>query len=238
MPVRSLVVDADAVAALRDHGGIGEPRLAAFALAAELAGADAVRLGVNESLRPVREGDLHDVRRVVRRMEMQLAPTPSLLKLALEVRPDCVVLASEPTPARRAGTPLDLAALRSGVPLAVRALREAGIPTLARVGPDAEAVKLARAAEVAGVEIATAGVVDLPDAERAAAWERCADAARIAAKLRLPLALGGGLASGTLRGLLALLASVEKIVTGRALVARALLVGVERAVRELRDEVQ
>jgi pyridoxine 5-phosphate synthase len=237
MPRRTLVVDADAVAALRDHGGTGEPRLAAFALAAELAGADAVRLSANESLRPVRESDLLDVRRVVRRMELVVAPAPSLLKLALEVRPDWVVLASEPTPARRAGSPVELAALRSGVPLAVRALREAGIPTQVRVAPDPEAVKLARAADVAGVELATGAVLDVPEAERGAALERCVDATRIAGKLRLPLALGGGLSPGALRGLLALVPSVEKVVAGRALVARALLVGIDRAVRELRDEI-
>lgn len=235
---RTLVVDCDAAAALRDGGGTGEPRLAAFALATELAGADGVRLTANESLRPVRESDLYDVRRVVRRFELQLAPAPSLLKLALEVRPDCVVLASEPTPARRAGTPVEIGALRTGVPLAVRALREAGIPTVVRIAPDPEAVKLARTAEVSGVEIATSGVVDLPDLERAAAFERCADAARIAGKLRLPLALGGGLDAAALRGLLVMAPSAEKIVAGRGLIARALFVGVDRAVRELRDELR
>jgi pyridoxine 5'-phosphate synthase PdxJ len=95
--MRALVADVDAAAALRDVAGRGEPRLAAIALAAEMAGADAVRLSANEALRPVRENDLHDVRRVVRCMELRLAPTPSLLKLALEVRPDRVVLASEPS---------------------------------------------------------------------------------------------------------------------------------------------
>src|SRR4030095_5902492 len=97
-----------------------------------------------------RESDLYDLRRVVRGLELQLAPTPSLLKLALEIRPDRVVLASEPTPARRPGTPLESGALRTAAPLAARALREAGIPTWARVAPDPESVKLARAADVAG----------------------------------------------------------------------------------------
>jgi pyridoxine 5-phosphate synthase len=233
---RSLVVDCDAVAALRDASS-GGPRLAAFALAAELAGADAVRVSVHETLRPVRESDLYDLRRVVRGLELQLAPTPSLLKLALEIRPDRVVLASEPTPARRPGTPLESGALRTAAPLAARALREAGIPTWARVAPDPESVKLARAADVAGVELATAGTVDLPETERATALERIADAARIAGKLRLPLGAGGGLAAARVRGLLVAAPNVEQVAVGRALIARALFVGLERAVRELRDEI-
>jgi len=174
---------------------------------------------------------------VLRRLELQLAPAPSLLKLALEVRPDRVVLASEPTPARRAGTPLDTHALRTAAPLAARALREAGIPTVARVAPDPESVKLARAADVAGVELATSGAVELPDAERALAFERCAVAARIAAKLRLPLGVGGSLATGRLRGLLAQAPGIESVTVGRALTGRALFVGLERAVRELREEI-
>jgi len=233
---RALVVDCDAVAALREIGA-GEPRLAAFALAAELAGADAVRVSVQESLRPVRESDLYDLRRVVRQLEIQLAPTPSLLKLALEVRPDRVVLASEPGAARRLGTPLELAALRTAAPLAARALREAGIPTSARIAPDPEAVKLARGADVAAVELATAGTVDLPESERAVALERVADAARIAGKLRLPLAAGGGLAKHRLGGLLAAAPAIESIAVGRALAARSLFVGLERAIAELRAEI-
>lgn len=233
---RSLVVDCDPIALLRDASS-GEPRLAAFALAVELAGADGVRVSVQETLRPVRESDLYDLRRVVRRLELQLAPTPSLLKLALEVRPDRVVLASEPTAARRVGSPLDAAALRTATPLAARALREAGIPTWARIAPDPESVKLVRAADVTGVELATAGTVDLPETERAAALERVADAARIAGKLRLSLAAGGGLAAGRLYGLLAAAPGIEQVVVGRALASRALFVGLERAVRELREEL-
>lgn len=235
--MRALVVDCEAAAALREAGAGSDPRLAAVALAAELAGADAVRVAANETLRPIRESDLHDVRRVVRQLEMRVAPTPSLLKLALEVRPDRVVLSSEPTGSKLVSAPLEAMALRSAAPLAVRALREAGIPAWARIAPDPESVKLARAADVAGVEIATAGAVDLPESERADAFERMGDAARIAAKLRLPVAVAGGLSPGRLAPLLATAPAIERVVLGRALLARALFVGIERAVREVRVEI-
>jgi len=235
--MRALVADLDAAAALRDVAGRGEPRLAAIALAAEMAGADAVRLSANEALRPVRENDLHDVRRVVRGMELRLAPTPSLLKLALEVRPDRVVLASEPSTSRLDAAPLDAAALRHALPPAARALREAGIPVWVRIAPDPESVKLARGTEIAGVELSSVGTVDLPESERAAALDRFGDAARIAAKLRLPIGVAGGLEAGRLRSLLLAAPIVDRVVVGRALVARALLVGIERALRELRSEL-
>jgi len=235
--MRALVADLDAAAALRDIAGLGEPRLAAVALAAEIAGADAVRLSANEALRPVGEDDLHDVRRVVRRLELRLAPTPSLLKLALEVRPDRVVLASEPSVSRLDAAPLDAAALRHALPPAARALREAGIPVWVRIAPESESVKLARGTEIAGVELSSIGTVDLPESERAAAFDRFGDAARIAAKLRLPIGVAGGLDAGALRSLLLAAPIIDRVVVGRALVGRALLVGIERALRELRSEV-
>lgn len=236
--MRSLVVDCDGAAALREAGAGAEPRLPAVALAAELAGADAVRLSANESLRPVRESDLHDVRRVVRAFELRLAPTPSLLKLALEVRPDRVVLSSEPTGSKLHSAPLESGALRSAVPLATRALREAGIPAWARIGPDPESVKLARAAEVTGVEIVATGILDVPEADRAEALERLGDTVRIAAKLRLPVAVSGGIEAVRLPALLLAAPAVERIAVGRSLLARALLVGMERSVRELRDAIR
>jgi pyridoxine 5-phosphate synthase len=235
--IRSLVVDLDAAAALREIARCGEPRLAAIALAAEMSGADAVRLSANEALRPVRESDLHDVRRVVRQLELRLAPTPSLLKLALEVRPDRVVLASEPTRDRLDAAPLDAAALRHALPPAARALREAGIPVWVRIAPEPESVKLARGTEIAGVELSSVGTIDLPDSERATALERFGDAARLASKLRLPIGVAGGLEAGRVRTIVLAAPILERVVVGRALVGRALLVGIERAVRELRAEL-
>jgi pyridoxine 5-phosphate synthase len=235
--MRFLVADLDAAAALREIARCGEPRLAAVALAAEMSGADAVRLSANEALRPVRESDLHDVRRVVRQLELRLAPTPSLLKLALEVRPDRVVLASEPTRDRLDAAPLDAAALRHALPPAARALREAGIPVWVRIAPEPESVKLARGTEIAGVELSSVGTIDLPDSERAAALERFGDAARLASKLRLPIGVAGGLEAGRVRTIVLAAPIIERVVVGRALVARALLVGIERAVRELRAEL-
>jgi len=235
--LRSLSIALDAVAALRDAGGRDEPRLVQAALAAELAGADAVRVGVIESLRPVRESDLHDLRRVARTLELRMAPTPSLLKLALEVRPDRVILASEPGTARFDPAPLDAAALRGSAPSAVRALAEAGIPSWLRIAPELDAVKAVRTVATAGVELAALGSVDLPEPERSLALDRLGDAARLATKLNLAVYAGGGLDAQRVRALVAAAPGLAGVVVGRELVARALLVGIDRAVRDLRAEL-
>ena len=92
-------------ATLRETRAGGGADAAAAATLAELAGADAVRLGVGEDGRPVREADLRETSPRGAALELRIAPTPSLAKVALEVRPARVVLASE----GRAGPgPLDL----------------------------------------------------------------------------------------------------------------------------------
>jgi pyridoxine 5-phosphate synthase len=234
---RALVAALDAVAALREAGGREEPRLTAVAVALELAGVDAVRVTVSEALRPVHEHDLHDLRRVARVLELRLAPTPSLLKVALEVRPDRVVLAPEPTRAGFEPQALDGPALRASVPSAVRALREAGLPAWTRIAPDPDAVKAARAAEVNGLELSTAAALELPEEEQGAAFERLADAARLAGRLRLPVRAGGGLDARRLRELVAAAPGLEGVALGRELVARALFVGFAGAVQQLRAEL-
>ena len=93
--MRLFTANLDSAALLRDASGGEEPRLTHLAVAAEMGGADAIRVSANESLLPVHESDLYDLRRVARCLEICVAPTPSLLKMILEVRPDRVVLADE-----------------------------------------------------------------------------------------------------------------------------------------------
>lgn len=231
--MRKLTLALDLLCLLREAAGLpGGELLAALALG-ELAGADSIRLGISEDLRPVRERDVRDARHAARSFELRMAPAQGLLKLALEVRPDRVVLSGENRETRQPAGPLDTRTMASGLTPFIRALREGGIPVTAIVMPELDAVKAAHAAGLMGVELYTGGIVDLPSGERAAAAERLTDAGRLAAKLRLGLVLGGGLGYHTLPELLGAVAAAERVTVGRACLARATLVGLDRAVRDM-----
>lgn len=230
--MRRLSVVLDAVAALREASGAEALPLAACAALAESAGADAVRLGLAETLRPVREADVRAVGAVVRGLELRMAPSPALLKIALDARPERVILAGEPAPGRVETEPLEPGTTARELAAAVRTLGEAGIATRACVTPELEAVKRAHGAGLEGVELFTGRCLDLPPDEREAAWERVADAARLAAKLRLRVGLGGGLERRSLPALLEHVPVVERVALGRDLVGAALVMGLERAVRD------
>ncbi|HME69861.1 MAG TPA: pyridoxine 5'-phosphate synthase [Myxococcota bacterium] len=231
--MRKLTLALDLLCLLREAAGLPGGELHAALALGELAGADSIRLGVGEDLRPVRERDVRDARHAARSFELRMPPAQGLLKLALEVRPDRVVLGGENRETRQPAGPLDTRTLTSGLVPFVRALREGGIPTTAIVIPELDAVKAVHAAGLAGVELYTGGIVDLPSGERAAAAERLSDAGRLAAKLRLGLVLGGGLGYRTLPELLGAVPAAERVSVGRACLARATLVGLDRAVRDM-----
>lgn len=232
--MRRLVLSLDGICALRELSGRGGPDPVAAATLAVLAGADSIQLAFSDDARPVSEADLRDVARAAAALELRIAPTPSLAKVALEARPARVVLSAE---ARSGGLPgpLDLRTAGAGLGAAVRMLRDAGLRVGALVAPELEAVKAAHAAGIEAADLWTGSSVDLPEPSRRAALERLGDAARLAAKLRLEVGIAGGLGVRDLAPVLAAAPVAERAVVGRAFVARALLVGVERAVRDLRE---
>ncbi len=235
--MRSLTLALDALPGLRDATLSNDVDLAAAATLAELAGVDAIRLGVNEDLKPVREEDVCEARRAARRFELRMPPAQSSIRVALAARPDSVLLAGEGRDGRSISRPLDLRGHGVSVAPVVRSLGEAGIPVSMLVAPNIDSVKRAHGEGIIGVEFFTAGIVDLPVLERSRELERLGDAARMAAKLRLIVGLGGGLGYGTIREVIQAAPVAERIAVGRAALTRSVLVGLDRALRDLRELV-
>jgi len=233
--VRRLIVALDGLPSLREATTSPDVDLGAATSLAELAGVDAVRLAVNEELKPVREGDVREVRRAAHCLELRMPPSQGLLKVALEGRPDRVILATEGHAGRAPAGPLELRGRGVTLDPVLRALAEAGIPAAAVIAPDLEAVKRVHGAGVPAVEFYTGAIVDLPSAERGVELERLGDAVRLASKLHLGIGLGGGLGYRTLPEVVENCRAAQWVAVGRAAVARAVLVGLDQALRDLRE---
>ena len=232
--MRALVLELDSLPSLREATDAADVDLTAAATLAELAGVDAVRLGLSPDGKPVREEDVRDTRRAARRLELRMAPGQELVRLALDVQPHAVLLAAEGSEGRSAAHPLDLRQGADGLGAVVRALREAGMGVAMLVSPALESVKAAHAAGASGIEIYTGSIVDLPAPQRRAELQPLGDAARLGAKLGLEVGLGGGLGYRSLPEVLAACGAAERVAVGRAALTRALLVGLDRALRDLR----
>ena len=229
--MRRVTLALDALPALREAIGARCDLTAATKLA-ELAGVRSVRVGVSEELRPVKVQDALSLSENAEAWELRMAPAQGLLKLALEARPGLVVLSAEGWEGDGNASPIDPRTRASALTPIIRSLEEAGLPTAILVAPDLETVKAAHGLGVAAVELFTGATVDLPASERRPELERLGDAARLASKLRLWVGVGGGLDYRSVGEVLAAAPVAERVVVGRAVVSRSLLVGIDRAVRD------
>ncbi len=231
--MRRLTLALDALPGLREatHSDID---VAAAGTLGELAGVDAIRLGVTEDLKPVRPQDVIEARRATRVFELRMPPSQKLMKVALEARPDRVLLASEGRDGRSPSGPLDLRTRSVPLAPAVRLLAEAGIPVGVVIPPDVESVKAAHGYQIESVELFTGAIADLPPAERRSELEGLGDAVRLASKLRMAVGVGGGLGFRSVSHVLDAAPAVEGVAVGRAALTRAMLVGLDRALRDLR----
>ena len=233
-----IVVSLDSWPALRDFAGDDRSELGLAASLAELAGVDSLRLGIQEDLSPVRESDVLALRAAARSLELRMPISPVLAKLALSARPDRVVLVGDRHAVTGPVPPIDARVAGASLAAVLRTFADARIRTSVRVAPDLDAVRAAHVQGVNDVELFTGWLVDLPEADRRAGLVALGDAARLASKLRMGIALAGGLDDRNLREVIDAAPSAERIVLGRGLARRALLVGLDRAVRDHRDRMR
>jgi pyridoxine 5-phosphate synthase len=160
--------------------------------------------------------------------------TPEALKVMKELRPDHVTLVPERAEEVTTEGGLDLAAQYGEVEVYVQLYREAEIPVSLFVNPEPDAVKRAAKLGPRFVELNTAAYAQAAaPADRAAALRRLADAAKQAAKLKLEVHAGHDLNYWNTGPFAAAVPEVAEVSIGHALVARAALVGLDRAVRDM-----
>lgn len=233
MSDRQLIINVEAIAALREIREGVEPDPAAAAQLARLGGADGIALTLREDRLYAQDRDARVLRQTVHRgFWLCVAATSEMGKLALEIRPDVVVLTPEHPPER--GTPdgLDAQGQLAQLGELCRVLEDGKVVSLLSIRPELEHVKAAHRMGAYGVELHAARYAeDGPDREEE--LRRIADCASLGAKLGLHVCVGRGLEVGALRQL-SELRQIHAFHVGHAWMARSVLLGVERAVRELR----
>jgi pyridoxine 5-phosphate synthase len=236
MQERRLVVNVDHVATLRQARGGVEPDPMAAAALALVGGADGIVAHLREDRRHIQDRDVRLLRQIVhRRFCLEIAASQEMLKVALEVRPNSVTLVPERREERTTERGLDVQAALAAVGELVRALNDAGIRTCLFVDPDLGQIKAAHRLGARAIEIHTGRYAEggpTCDAELRA----IEDGVALASKLHLEVGLGHGIDYHNARAL-AGLGGVQEFSIGHSIVSRALLVGMERAVREMREIV-
>jgi pyridoxine 5-phosphate synthase len=229
-----LGVNIDHVATVRQARRAPEPDPIQAAVLAELGGADGITVHLRQDRRHIQDRDVEILRQVVKtRLNVEMAATQEMLRLALTVKPEQVTLVPERREELTTEGGLD--AVLNSVQLrpVVKTLSEAGIEVSLFVDTDFEQVKEAHKIDAHAVEINTAAYADARDARtREAALRRVTDAARLGRKLGLHVHAGHGLTYQNVAAVAAI-PEISELNIGHNIVARAVLVGMERAVREM-----
>jgi pyridoxine 5-phosphate synthase len=229
-----LGVNVDHVATLRQARRAAYPDPVAAALIAELAGADQITVHLREDRRHVQDRDVEVLRRTVQtRLNLEMAATDEMVRIAAALAPDVCTLVPERREEVTTEGGLDIVAGRAAVERAVKGLRDAGRRVSLFVDPDPAQVRAAREVGAQAVEIHTGRYCDAADATRAAELARVAAAAEEGARIGLEVAAGHGLHYGNVAPVVTIPA-IEELNIGHAIVARAVLVGLDRAVGEMK----
>lgn len=235
-----LNVNIDHIATIRQARRTWEPDVVAAAVLADLAGASGITVHLRGDRRHIQDDDVRLLRGVVKtHLNLEMAATEEMIRIACDLRPTAVTLVPERADEVTTEGGLDAVSRREAIQAAVREISNAGVLASIFVDPDPAQIEACGQAGAQQIEICTARYAELTDPPRAAEaaaieaeLARIAQCASRATELGLKVAAGHGLTYRNV-GAIARIDPIEELNIGHNIVARAALVGLERAVREM-----
>ena len=230
-----LGINIDHVATLRQARGGREPDPVHAAVLAELGGANGITVHLREDRRHIQDRDVRLLRETVRtRLNLEAAVAPEIVAIALAIRPDQVTFVPERRQEVTTEGGLDVIAQQDRVAEAVARCQDAGLAVSLFIDPDPAQVAASVALGAVAVELHTGRYADAPDAlAQASELAALARAGAEAVAAGLALHAGHGLNYWNV-GAVAALGKMSELNIGHSVVSRAILVGMEAAVREMK----
>ena len=234
----SLGVNIDHIANVRQARRTVEPDPVSYALLAELGGADGITVHLREDRRHIQDRDVELLRQTVRsRLNLEMAATPEMEAIALRIRPDMVTLVPEKRQEVTTEGGLDWAAQLEPLQGLVGRLQQAGIGVSLFVDADAQQLEASAASGARWVELHTGTYAEAQWQQQPAELARLQEGTFRARTLGLRVNAGHGLTYQNVEPIAAMEA-IEELNIGHTIVARALAVGLQQAVREMKALVQ
>src|SRR5574340_696494 len=234
-----LGVNIDHIATVRQARGGAEPDPVAAAAIAELAGADGITIHLREDRRHIQDRDLKILRQTVQtKLNLEMAATDEMVGIALAVKPDMCTLVPEKRQELTTEGGLDVRLNVENIASAVDRLQEGGITVSLFIDPDPDQVKAANKVGADYVEIHTGSFAEAKE------WKKeqqelikIENAIKLAAKLGMGVNAGHGLNYANIRKVAAL-GGIEEFNIGHSIISKAVLVGLDRAVRDMVELVK
>jgi pyridoxine 5-phosphate synthase len=228
-----LAVNIDHIATIREARKAREPEPVTAAVLAELAGAEGITVHLRGDRRHIKDRDVDLLRQVVAtKLNVEMAATPEMVKVAARVKPDQVTLVPERPQELTTEGGLDVTVSTPAVRDVVAQLHDAHIRVSIFIDPDPQQVRASKSVGADAVEINTGGYAAAHPDQRAPHLARIAEAARLARRQGLEVLAGHGLTYFNVRPIVAIEEIVELNI-GHSIVSRSALVGIDQAVREM-----
>lgn len=228
-----LGVNIDHAATLRQARGVDYPDLAQIAALAEKAGAHGITIHLREDRRHIQDADVYRLRKTLTtRMNLEMANNPDVLRVALDVVPDEVCLVPERRQELTTEGGLDAAGQLATLRPTVRALAAQGTHVSLFVAPEPRQLEAAAELGAPYVELHTGAYANAAGDAAKREVEALHTAAARAAALGLKVNAGHGLTMSNVAPLLDI-PNLDTLNIGHAIIAHALVVGIEQAVRDM-----
>jgi pyridoxine 5-phosphate synthase len=228
-----LYINIDHVATLRQARRGLEPDPVAAATACEVAGADGITAHLREDRRHIQDADVERLKKTIRTyFNLEMACVAEMLELARRLKPEQVTLVPERREEITTEGGLDITSDPARIRNAIDALSDAGIRVSLFIDPTRAAVEQSKKLGVPAIELHTGSYAHRSDAEET--LDALRDSARRGADLGLAVHAGHGL---TVRNVapVAAIPEIEELNIGHSIVSRAVFVGLDRAVKEMRE---
>lgn len=232
-----LGVNIDHVATVRQARMTVEPDPVHAAVLAELGGADQITVHLREDRRHINDRDLAILKQTVKtRLNLEMACTDEMVRIALATMPDMVTLVPEKRQELTTEGGLDVAGNFESIAERVQILRDAGI--FVSLFVDADNMQMEKSAETGAhaVEIHTGRYADTKGAVRREELSRIIVAGEKCRELGLVLNSGHGLNYANVAEIVTI-PGMNEVNIGHSIISRAVLVGLERAVREMKETI-
>ena len=234
----SLGVYIDHIANVRQARRTVEPDPVPMALLAELGGADGITVHLREDRRHIQDRDVELLRQTVRsRLNLEMAATSEMEAIARRIKPDMVTLVPERREEVTTEGGLDVAGQLEALKALVTNLQAAGIPVSLFVDPDDIQLEACKATGARWVELHTGTYAEASWDRQPDELARLTEATVLARSLGLRVNAGHGLTYQNVEPVAAI-EGMEELNIGHTIVARALAVGLQAAVSEMRSLVQ
>lgn len=229
-----LNVNIDHVATLRQarRGIEPDPVLAAYL--AELAGADGIVVHLREDRRHIQDRDLRILKEVVKaKLNLEMAPVAQMVNIASNIKPDMVTLVPEKREEITTEGGLDVLGNSKKIVGVVENLKENGLLVSLFMDPDSKQIMAAKTTGADMIEIHTGRYAEAKrDWERNAKLKEIEEAVEMTLRLGLRVAAGHGLNYSNVKRV-ACIRGIEELNIGHSIISRAVIVGIESAVREM-----